>query len=90
VLHREATLMLAGLKYYFHGEQARAEKWFAQLRDANADSPLIMSLSGSLCRAGGRAAARRSPTTTAPWRFSSMRRSFAPPSPITTACATLR
>jgi tetratricopeptide (TPR) repeat protein len=54
VLHREATLMLAGLKYYFHGEQARAEKWFAQLRDANADSPLIMSLSGSLCRAGGR------------------------------------
>lgn len=54
VLHREATLMLAGLKYYFHGEQARAEKWLANLREANPDSPLIMSLSGSLCRAAGR------------------------------------
>lgn len=55
IIHREATLVLVALKFFFHGEKERAERWLAALRDANAESPIILSLSGSFCRAQGRA-----------------------------------
>jgi tetratricopeptide (TPR) repeat protein len=54
IIQREAILLLSAVKFFFHGEKERAERWIEQLRNANPESPLIMSLSGTFCRAQGK------------------------------------
>jgi hypothetical protein len=54
VLKREATVMLAGIKINFHDERELGHRMLDELRQNNRSSPLVLSVSGTVCRGEGK------------------------------------